>query len=154
MFVHLLRQTGVSIVFLVVLFWLQKYLRFKSPATFFFSSSSSLFIKARFERSELPAASNRTQVNTFFYFFFPEIQCVREARDSGGPRGSPEPAAMPCGSCSQVFFFFSKATALEETAARAETRTRQARWREDSPGSADRAENRRARTEATYRDTN
>lgn len=27
---------------------------------------------------------------------------------------SPEPAAMPCGSCSKVVFFFSKAAALRQ----------------------------------------
>lgn len=49
-------------------------------------------MEARLERSELPADQISLAEHTSY---------VREARDSGAA-WSPEPAAKPCGSCSEV----------------------------------------------------
>lgn len=77
LFVHLLEQTGVGLF----------SLRFD-----YASERSRSFMEARLERSEVPADQISLAEHTSY---------VREARDSGAAR-SPEPAAKPCGSCSEV----------------------------------------------------
>lgn len=81
-------------------------LSFWGPVLFFFWFSAgykniskrihifSLESKPDFKLSELPGDQSNS-LNTSRY------SCVREAGDSGAAR-SPEPAPMPCGSCSKA----------------------------------------------------
>lgn len=87
--VHLLGKTGASVVFLVVLFRLPKYLGFEKKPH---------FIKVRLELWELPANKNTQLVSRFFFSFF---LYQGKPEDSGAAR-SPEPAVKPCWRRSQV----------------------------------------------------